>query len=221
MIEYKNICIKQGVFTLSNINLVLNDGEYYGLMGKSGSGKTTLLEVLCGLREPTSGIMEINKKDCTHLPPAFREIGYVPQDGALFGVRTVFNNIAYPLEVRKLKKAAISQKVEEIAEVFHIDHLLARRPADLSGGEKQRVAIARALVFDPKILCLDEPLSALDSETKLEIQHYLKKVFELRKLTVLHVSHEKSELDRLATYIIKLNNGELTHYKNDPSNALI
>ena len=154
------------VKAVDNVDLKISDGEFLVLLGPSGSGKTTLMRLCAGLEQPTAGRLFINGQVVNDFPPRERGIAMVFQSYALYPHKTVFKNISFPLTVEKLGKKEIKQKVEWAAGLLGIGHLLDRRPAQISGGEKQRVAIARALVRTPKVLLLDEPLSNLDAQVR-------------------------------------------------------
>ena len=173
MIQCKDLHIKQGDFILDGINFRIKKGDYVVMMGKTGCGKTTVLESICGLRNVDSGEIWLNGKEVSKLTPAQREIGYLPQDSALFRTMTVGQNIGFALKLRKWDKNKIDKRVNELAKSLEISKLLERKAHDLSGGERQRVALARALSFYPKVLCLDEPLSALDEDTVQEMYELL------------------------------------------------
>ena len=209
MIQIKDLCIKQGDFKLDGVNLNINKGEYVVLMGKTGSGKTTVLEAICGLRPILSGTLIIGERDITRLKPAERMIGYVPQDGALFDTMTIRENIGFALKIRKWDRKTAGRRVEELADCLGIADLLNRTTAGLSGGEKQRIAIARALSFYPEVLCLDEPLSALDEPTRLEMYDVIKTLKRDFKMTALHISHSSYEAEMLADRVVTIENGSL------------
>lgn len=209
MIECANLNINQGAFYLSNISFKIKKGAYAILMGKTGCGKTTIMESICGLRKISSGEIWLGDKEISKVMPAKREIGYVPQDGALFKNMTVAQNIGFALKLRKWDKENINRRVEELASHLGIDYLLEREAHDLSGGEKQRVAIARALSFYPEVICLDEPISALDDTTKEDMMHLLKVLKEDTKLTILHVTHSKKEAERLGDVIFTFSDGKV------------
>lgn len=213
MIQLENISVSAGTFRLKQISLAIPSGAFGVLMGRTGSGKTTLLECIIGLRSVSSGTIRIGKQDVTHLNPALRGIGYVPQDGALFSKMTVAEHLAFALTIRKASRAVIVDRVEELADMLQISHLLKRRPKGLSGGESQRVALGRALSFRPQVLCLDEPLSALDSETRLQICELLEKVRRQTQVTTLHVTHNLEEATALADHLFRLNNGRMEKSK--------
>ncbi|NQU50706.1 MAG: ATP-binding cassette domain-containing protein [Planctomycetes bacterium] len=235
MIEFQDVGVQAGAFALQNVNLRIGRGAYTVLLGSTGSGKTTLLELLCGLRRPQHGRILLNGSDVTALDPAERGIGYVPQDGALFPAMTVAKQIALPLEVRKVPRPEIRKRVAEISEKLGVQHLLKRYPrtggaagssggssnsGGLSGGERQRVALARALVFEPFVLCLDEPLSAVDEETRVQLYPLLRSTTHDFGATVLHVTHSSSESRVLASHGLRLVNGKLETWQPEPtSNA--
>ena len=211
MIVINNLCIKLGDFTLSDISFTIPNGQYCVLMGKTGCGKTSILESVCGLNPGiTSGSIVINGDDVTHLKPAYRGIGYVPQDKALFPSMTVRQHFEFPLQLRKQSKEVINARVDELSELLGTSHLLDRTPHGLSGGEAQRVALGRALSAKPAILCLDEPLSAVDEETQNEMLELLKQVQQATGVTVLHITHNRAEAEFLADLSLKLENGIIT-----------
>jgi molybdate/tungstate transport system ATP-binding protein len=195
---------KAGGFALSGISFEVAAGEYGVLMGRTGAGKTTILETLCGLRRPTAGRIIFAGRDVTDLKPADRGIGYVPQDRALFISMSVYDHLAFALIVRKWPGKAIAERVAELAEWLSIGHLLGRKPQGLSGGEAQRVALGRALAARPAILLLDEPLSALDEETRQEMCELLRSVQRRSATTTLHITHSQQEATRLADRLLLL-----------------
>jgi ABC-type sugar transport system ATPase subunit len=164
---------------------------------------------LCGLRKVTSGSIWLDGQEVTHLDPAARGIGYVPQDRALFQTMTVAENLAFGLVVRERPALEIGRRVAELADLLGISNLLDRRPQGLSGGESQRVALGRALAIRPGILCLDEPLSALDEDTREEMYQLLKSVRARTGVTTLHVTHHLGEARSLADRIYYLRNGRV------------
>jgi ABC-type sugar transport system ATPase subunit len=178
-------------------------------MGSTGCGKTTLLEILCGLRSPTSGRVLLDGVDVTDLEPRARGIGYVPQDLALFPGLRVREQIGFAPKLRGVTPEELNQRVNRLAEQFGIAPLLDRLPDLLSGGEKQRVALARALAAQPKLLLLDEPLSALDESMRAEAVSLLQRVQSEHSLTVLHVTHSSSEAAALGHLHLRMNGGRL------------
>ena len=209
MLEIKNIKLKLGQFALNDINIKIKLGEYFVILGPSGAGKTVLLETIAGLYTPEKGNILYNKRDMAFLPPEERNIGFVYQQYELFPHMTVEENIGFGLKIRGVDKKTIYEKTYNLALMLKVDHLLKRYPNGLSGGEKQRVALARALVISPKILLLDEPMSALDMMTKLILQQEIKNIHREFKPTVIHVTHDIEEAIFLADRIGIMNEGRL------------
>ena len=209
MISVDHLTVRVGAFALEDVGFEVPTGQYAVLMGRTGAGKTTLLEVLCGLKAVTRGTVRLNGRDVTRLKPAERGIGYVPQDRALFQTMTVREHLAFALTIRKVDRQAIQQSVAELSRLLGIEHLLDRRPPGLSGGEAQRVALGRALSARPGVLCLDEPLSALDDETRGEMYELLEHVQQSTSVTILHVTHNRDEAEQLADRIFLLRNGKV------------
>lgn len=206
-IQIQNLSLKLGKFELKNINLEVNKGEYLVIIGESGAGKTILLECIAGLHKYRGKIF-IDGIDASKIPIEKREIGLVYQNYALFPNLNVQDNIKFGLKIRKFGKEAINE-VDKISKILKISHLLNRNVENLSGGEKQRIALARALVINPKILLLDEPLSALDPNTQNEIRTFLKRMHKERDLTIIHVTHNFEEAISLADRIAVFHNGEI------------
>jgi len=209
MIILNDLSIRLGHFKLKQVNLTIKQNSYGVLMGKTGCGKTTVLEAICGLRRVTGGSIHLGGRDVTNLKPAERGIGFVPQEGAVFTTMTVRKNIGFALSVRKWKRQAIQERVDEIAEAVGVTHLLDRKPYGLSGGERQRIALARALAFKPDILCLDEPLSALDYDTRNDMCNLLKKIVQQTGVTTLHITHNRNEAIKLADQIFIFQDGAI------------
>jgi ABC-type sugar transport system ATPase subunit len=209
LIEIRDLSIRQGAFALSGMNLRVPTGRYGVLMGATGCGKTSILEAIAGLRSIAGGHVLLGGREVTTLPPGQRGIGYVPQDGALFRTMTVYNHLAFALNLRGASRAAADERVRELAGWLGIKRLLTRRPAGLSGGEAQRVALGRALSFRPQFLLLDEPLSSLDEETRDAMIELLIGLRRDGSVTVLHVTHNRSEADRLADVRFRLVDGKL------------
>ena len=215
MIVLDQVTISQGAFRLRHLSMPVPRGAYAVLMGSTGSGKTTLLEVICGLRPPDSGRVLLNGRDVTFATPAARDVGYVPQDGSLFKTMSIFDHLAFALRVRRKSPAEIETRVSELAGLLGIEHLLERSLEGLSGGERQRVALGRALSFRPGILLLDEPLVALDDETRQHIVQLLKNVHARTGVTVLHVTHNLREAEELATTMLRIQNGSIQSMGDD------
>lgn len=194
---------------LDEVNASIPANTYAMLMGATGCGKTSLLEIICGLRKPTSGRVLLDDRDVTDLEPRERGIGYVPQDLALFPSLSVREQIAFAPRRRGVALAELETQVKRLAEQLGIAPLLDRLPDALSGGEKQRVALARALAAQPKLLLLDEPLSALDESMRAEAAALLQQVQREHALTVLHVTHSRSEAAMLGQLHLRLASGRL------------
>ncbi len=205
MLLVENLSIRLGEFDLRDISFEVHEGEYFVLLGPTGTGKTVLIECIAGLHRPRTGRIILNGRDVTDLPPEERGIAYVPQDYALFPNLTAFENIAFGLRVRKLPDPKVRAKVYELAEWLGITYLLDRLPLTLSGGEKQRVALARALAVEPQILLLDEPLAAVDEQTRERLCRELKTIQRQTGATFVHVSHNFEETLAVADRIGVMN----------------
>lgn len=208
MLEIKNIGIRLGDFSLSDISLTVNRGDYLTLLGVSGAGKTVLLEVLAGLVKPSQGSIVWDGRDITGEKIQKRPIGLVYQDLSLFPHMRVDQNIAFPLRLRGLTKTEIRDRVLSLAETTGIPHLLHRYPGTLSGGEAQRVALARTLAADPDILLLDEPLANLDVALRSGLTKLLRTINRSGK-TIIHVTHDYAEAATLSNKIAVIEHGRL------------
>lgn len=209
MIQINHLNLKAGGFALKDISFEVPTGTYCVLMGRTGCGKTTLLESICGLRPVSSGQIFLMGREVTHERAANRGIGFVPQDLALFPTMTVREHLAFALIIRKEEKQAVDLRVGALSELLGIGSLLDRKPAGLSGGESQRVALGRALSAAPGILCLDEPLSALDHETRQEMCGLLRRIKQETGVTTLHITHNVSEAEVLADQLLHLEKGKI------------
>jgi ABC-type sugar transport system ATPase subunit len=178
-------------------------------MGRTASGKTTILEAVAGLRPINGGRISLGERDVTELKPAERNVGYVPQDGALFTTMSVRHQIGFALKIRRYSQDDIDERVMELAKLLGISTLLDRFPRGLSGGERQRVALGRALAFRPRTLLLDEPLSALDDETKEKMYDLLLRIREQAGVTTLHVTHSLQEALRLGDCLFRVDEGRV------------
>ena len=207
MIQLIDISVRSGDFLLSDACLKVQTGKYGVLMGRTGCGKTTILEAIAGLKPIVSGRIVLDGCDVTNIRPALRGIGYVPQDGALFPTMSVREQLAFAPKIHQEKPAIIRKRVNELAELLGIEYLLERSPLGLSGGERQRVALGRALSFHPRILLLDEPLNAVDEDTREEMYELLQRVQAETKVTALHVAHSKAEARLLAHSFFVVRNG--------------
>ena len=209
MIRVENLCLSVGAFALRRVCLDVGPGEYFVLLGPTGSGKTLLLECLCGLYRLDSGRVVIAGRDVTTAESRHRQIGYLPQDYALFPHLTVRENIAFGLRRAGAARRQLRQQVEQLMEELGLTHLADRRPRGLSGGEKQRVALARALAVRPQVLLLDEPVSALDESTRDDICRLLRKLNRQTGATVLHVCHNFGEMMSVADRAAVIANGRI------------
>lgn len=209
MIALDQVTVHAGTFSLAKVSFEIPTGSHTALMGRTGSGKTTLLEAICGLRPVSAGRIFVDGSEVTLAPPGQRGLGFVPQDGALFEHLTVRQHLSFALELRRWPLNRICQRVAELSHWLQLDPLLDRRPHGLSGGESQRVALGRALSFQPSVLCLDEPLSALDDETRSDICQVLADIRARTGITLLHITHNRSEAERLADRILVLTDGHI------------
>ncbi|MEN3008053.1 ABC transporter ATP-binding protein [Pseudothermotoga sp.] len=209
-IVLENITKKFGkVVALDGVSLQIEDGEFVVLLGPSGSGKTTLMYLIAGIYKPTAGRILFDDRDVTFLPPKERNVGLVFQNWALYPHMKVFENIAFPLTLKKFDKKTIFERVHQVASMLKIDALLERYPWQLSGGQQQRVAIARALVKQPQILLFDEPLSNLDALLRISVRTELKRLQKDLKITSVYVTHDQAEALAIADRIAVINNGKL------------
>ena len=209
MIELKNVRVKVADFNLQQVNLAAAKGTYTVILGPTGAGKTVLLESIAGLHAIRKGAVILDGKNVTDTVPEERGVSIVYQDYTLFPHLTVKENIIFGLKVRHMPLAKITQELEWICGIFDVEPLLKRLPATLSGGERQRVALARALITRPEILLLDEPLSALDAESREEMYVQLKETHRKLNITTLHVTHDFEEAMSLADSIVVLNQGKI------------
>ncbi len=195
-----------------DLNLEVRDGEFVALLGPSGCGKTTTLLMIAGIYKPTKGRILFDEVDVTDLPPKDRNIGMVFQSYALYPHMTVYDNIAFPLKLKKVPKHEIDKKVKEVAKLLQIDNLLNRKPAQLSGGQQQRVALGRALVKEPDVLLLDEPLSNLDAKLRVMMRAEIKRLQKELKITTIYVTHDQVEAMSMADRIAVMRAGRLQQY---------
>ncbi len=209
MIEFKHVDIKYGDFTaIKDLNLEIKEGEFFTFLGPSGCGKTTTLRSLVGFNIPASGQIIVDGKDVTNAPVDKRNIGMVFQSYALFPTMSVYENIAFGLKVKKMPKDEIDKQVKRVAEKIKIsDAQLKKNVSELSGGQQQRIALARAIVQEPKILCLDEPLSNLDAKLRVSLRSELKRLQRELGMTTLYVTHDQDEAMTLSDRIAVFNNG--------------
>jgi ABC-type Fe3+/spermidine/putrescine transport system ATPase subunit len=209
MIEIDHLHASFGSFALRDISLVIDKGEYWVILGPSGCGKTVLMHTIAGFFTPERGRILVGGRDITALPPEKRRMGLVFQQAALFPHRSVRDNIAYGLRARGVGAAEIDRTVRELVERLRLGDVLPRPVATLSGGEAQRVAVARALAIRPDLLLLDEPMSALDHNTRLDLQAELARLHRELGLTTLHVTHSREEAAALGDHIAILLGGRV------------
>ena len=215
MIELRGVSRRWREFSIKNITLEVKKGEYFVILGPTGAGKTLLLELIAGFHFPEEGRILIDGKDMTFSPPEERNIGFIYQDYMLFPHLTVEKNIAFGLRARQRgrfkreRREEIERKVKEVLRMLGIEHLAKRRPATLSGGEQQKVAIARALAIEPRILLLDEPLSALDMRTKEQLREDLRRLNRENGITMVHVTHDQTEAAMLSDRIAVMMRGRI------------
>ena len=210
LIHINHVTLQAGDFRLENVSFQVPTGDYCVLMGKTGCGKTTVLEAVAGLKQVESGQITLSQKDVTTLHPRDRNVGYMPQDGALFNTMSVSQNLSFALQIRNQDRQRMQKRVDELATMLEITPLLKRQIHGLSGGERQRVALGRALSFRPTTLLLDEPLSALDDNTHDQMCKLLEDVQQQTGVTVLHVTHSQQEAERLAQWIVHIEDGLVT-----------
>ncbi len=215
------------VVGVEDLSVNIEEREFFTFVGPSGCGKTTTLRMIAGLESPTSGRIYFGDQDITDLPPQRRDIAMVFQDIALFPYMTVRQNIGYPLKIAGLKKSAVNDKCEEIAEILGIHDKLDMKPGQLSGGQQQRVAIGRAIIKEPKILLLDEPLSALDARLRTEMRTEILRIHRKIETTVVYVTHDQIEAMTMSSRLAVMDKGvavQIDHPKGiflNPSNQTV
>lgn len=197
------------VAAVEDLNLEIEAGEFLTLLGPSGSGKTTTLMLLAGFEAPSAGSIRLDGQSIELLPAHQRNMGVVFQSYSLFPHMTVAQNVAFPLSVRKMPKALMAEKVHAALAKVHLDNLSQRRPSQLSGGQQQRVALARALVFEPRLVLMDEPLSALDKKLREEMQLEIRRLHHELGITMVFVTHDQSEAMTLSDRVAVFNQGRL------------
>lgn len=210
IVELKNInVIIDDLQILKNISFELETGKFYTMLGPSGSGKTTILKVIAGFSQPTSGEVFFNGKKINQLPPNKRKINTIFQDYALFPNLNLFENVAFGLRLQHKHNSEISDRVSQILDLVQLNGLEKRSVEELSGGQRQRVAIARSLVLNPKMLLLDEPLSALDAKLRKKMQYELRNLQQRLGITFLFITHDQEEALAMSDFIFVINNGEI------------
>lgn len=197
------------VVPVKDISLTVEDGEFLSLLGPSGCGKSTILRMIAGLELPTQGQVVIGGRDVTQMQPGDRNIAMVFQSYALYPHMTVYQNLSAGLKLKKVPKAEINKRVQEVAQILELNELMQRKPGQLSGGQRQRVAVGRALVRDSDVFLLDEPLSNLDALLRENVRAELKQIFAAQQAPVVYVTHDQTEAMTLSTKVAVLNNGYL------------
>ena len=208
MLSIRQISKSLGNLAIKDVSFEVQQGQYFVLLGASGVGKSVLLETIAGLSRPDAGRVFLDGKDITSEKIQKRKIGMVFQNSALFPHMTVYDNIAYPLRCKKLKKRQIHERVAELAEDFAVTGLLKRSPQTLSGGECQRVSLAQVVASEPQCLLLDEPISSLDVKSRPHMRTLLRKI-NAQGQTVVHVTHDYTEAASLGTHVAVLENGKI------------
>ncbi len=194
---------------LDDINFTIKQGEFFSLLGPSGCGKTTLLRIIAGFEFPDEGVVLFDDKNVIPLPPNKRQSNTIFQNYALFPHLTVYENVAFPLRLKKIDKAEIDKKVREYLHLVQLDQHIDKKPNQLSGGQRQRVAIARALINEPKVLLLDEPLSALDAKLRANLLIDLDNLHDKIGITFIYVTHDQSEALAVSDRIAVMNSGKV------------
>ncbi len=197
----------EGVIALQHIDLTIKDGEFVVVLGPSGAGKSTLLRIIAGLERPTLGTVSFDGQDYTDVRAEDRDVSMVFQNYSLYPNQTVYQNIAFPLEVKHTPREEIEKDVHDIAELIGIEQILGRLPKDLSGGEKQRTALARALIRRPAVLLLDEPFSNLDVLLRRQLRNELRRIHDTYQTTFIYVTHYQNDALTLADRIVIVKDG--------------
>ncbi len=212
---------------INGVNLDIEDKEFLVLVGASGCGKSTILRMIAGLEEISGGELYIGDKKVNNVHPKDRDIAFVFQSYALYPHMTVYENIAFGLKMRKVKKAEIDRKVKEAAKILDLEELLDRKPKQLSGGQRQRVALGRAIVRNPKVFLMDEPLSNLDAKLRVQMRAEIKKLHEKLQTTFIYVTHDQTEALTMGDRIVVLDKGVIQQVDtpeniyNNPANMFV
>jgi multiple sugar transport system ATP-binding protein len=227
-LSIRNLTKKYGRLTaLEDFSLEISSGEFMVLLGPSGCGKTTVLRCIAGLTDITSGEIYIGNELVNKIPPKDRDVAMVFQNYSLYPHMNVYDNIAFPLKMRKVRKDKINESVHKIARLLNIDNLLDRKPKEISGGQMQRVALGRALVREPKIFLMDEPLSNLDAKLRTEMRVEIKKLQEKVGVTTLYITHDQAEAMSMADNVGVMDSGKLLQLDSpqkvytDPANRFV
>lgn len=218
-VELKNVCksYEKKLEIVKGVNLEIKDKEFIVLVGPSGCGKSTILRMIAGLEEITSGDIFIGEKIVNNVHPKDRDIAMVFQNYALYPHMDVYDNMAFGLKMRKVKKDIINKRVKEAAEILNLTEYLHRKPRQLSGGQRQRVALGRAIVRDPQVFLMDEPLSNLDAKLRVQMRFEIKKLHDRLKTTFVYVTHDQVEAMTMGDRIVVLNNG-IIQQEDTPEN---
>lgn len=210
-LKITNLCktYENAFEAVRDFNLEVKDGEFIVIVGPSGCGKSTTLRMIAGLEQPSAGSILLDGMAIEHLPPQKRDMAMIFQNYALYENMTAFDNIAFPLKVRGLKKTEIASKVAAVAEILKISDLLNRKPGALSGGEKQRVAMGRAIVREPKLFLMDEPLSNLDAKMRFALRKEIRQLQRRTGVTTIYVTHDQGEVMALADKVIVMDKGRI------------
>src|SRR6186713_2416331 len=227
-LSIRNLTKKYGHFAaLENFSLEISSGEFMVLLGPSGCGKTTVLRCIAGLTDITSGEIHIGGELVNKLPPKDRDVAMVFQNYSLYPHMNVYDNIAFPLKMRKVQKKQIYDMVQKIADLLNISNLLQRKPKEISGGQMQRVALGRALVREPKVFLMDEPLSNLDAKLRMYMRSEIKKLQKKVGITTLYITHDQIEAMSMADKVAVMNGGLLQQVGkpqevyNQPANTFV
>jgi len=226
-VSHITVIYNKKVKALDDVNLEVDDGEFFVILGPSGSGKTTLLRVIAGLEEPTSGSVIVDGVDITNYPPKDRDTAMVFQNYALYPYLSVRQNLEFPLKARKVSRTDIDNQVEEVANLLQISDLLDRKPGEISGGQRQRVALGRAIIRRPKLFVMDEPLSNLDAKLRGSMRIELKSLQKRLKITTIYVTHDQIEALTLGHRTALINLGKVVQVGppeevfNRPKNAFV
>jgi len=209
-VELKGVARKYGnVTAVSEVNLTVGEKEFVTLVGPSGCGKTTLLHMIAGLLEPTAGEVLIDGQVVNQVDPKDRDLSMVFQNFALYPLKDVYGNLAFPLRMRKMPKAEIDRRVKETAALLGLTDLLSRKPRELSGGQQQRVALGRAIVRSPKAFLMDEPLSNLDAKLRVQMRAEIKRMQRTLGVTVIYVTHDQVEAMTMSDRLVVMNHGRV------------
>ena len=209
-VRFSGVSKSYGTFkAIGDITLSVNSGELTTILGPSGSGKTTMLSLIAGIASPSAGRIELGDREITYVPAARRNIGLVFQSYALFPHMSIFDNVAFPLRIRKVERPEIERRVKDVLRLVRLEGFETRRPHQLSGGQQQRVALARAIVFKPDILLLDEPLAALDRKLREEVRQEIRELQRGLGITTIMVTHDQEEALSLSDRVVLLSHGRV------------